>query len=181
VSAQTIWTWVDDNGRRHYSDTEMPGAVQVDLAETQTFSGSALTLGRPSGVSTTRGTPAQAPVTRYSEFRILSPEPEETLRNIEGEIVLQLATTPPLNGGHRIDVIVDGSRRNLNVSSQSVRLPEIYRGEHTVQAVIIDAAGTVIQRSGPVTFFVQQTSVITSPAMQGRGAPPAGNGTAGSQ
>ena len=32
VSAQTIWTWVDENGRRHYSDTEMPGAVQVDLA-----------------------------------------------------------------------------------------------------------------------------------------------------
>jgi len=181
--AQTVWTWVDENGRRHYSDTEVAGATQVEVGGAQTFSGSALTLGRPTASSTptpqATGGPEPLP---YTSLAIVSPRPEETLRNIEGNLVLSLSTAPALSANHRIDVVVDGTRRNLNTRSLTITVPEVYRGEHQVQVVIVDSAGSVIQQSAPVRFFVQQTSTITSPAMQGRGAPPAsGNGAAGSQ
>lgn len=172
ASAQSIWTWVDENGQRHYSDTEVPGAVPFEIGETQTFSGSALTGGRspvtsPTAAARAQTTPSSATI--YSSFNIVSPEPEETLRNTGGNLSLAFTTTPVLGTGHRVDVVLDGVRQNLNVRSSPVTVPEVFRGEHTVRLVVIDSAGAVVQRSEPVRFYVQQTSVITSPA-RGRGS-----------
>ena len=178
VSAQTVWTWVDENGRRHYSDTEVPGATPFEIGEAQTFSGSALTGGRSPATSSSAASETSPSATIYSTFDITSPAPEATLRNIEGNLSLAFVTSPVLGPGHRVDVVLDGVRQNLNVRSSPIAVPDVFRGEHTVRLVAIDSAGAIVQRSEPVRFYVQQTSVITSPAMRGRGAPPpAGNGS----
>ena len=39
-------------------------------------------------------------------------------------------------------------------------MPNVFRGVHTVQAVVIDAEGRELQRSPPVPFVVQQTSIL---------------------
>jgi len=38
--AAPAWTWVDAQGRRHYSDRPVPGATQIELSDSQTFSAS---------------------------------------------------------------------------------------------------------------------------------------------
>ncbi|MGW8369924.1 MAG: DUF4124 domain-containing protein, partial [Gammaproteobacteria bacterium] len=35
--AATAWTWVDQQGRRHYSDTPVDGATMIELRDSQTF------------------------------------------------------------------------------------------------------------------------------------------------
>ena len=35
--AAPAWTWVDEQGRRHYSDRPVEGATQIELSESQTF------------------------------------------------------------------------------------------------------------------------------------------------
>jgi hypothetical protein len=181
--AEPVWTWVDEQGRRHYSDREMPGATQIEVGETQTFSGSALTFGNPVSTApaeTAGDDSAEAP---YNVLDIVSPEPEATLRNIEGSLIVELATYPALAAEHRLDVILDGQRQNLNARALRLPVPGVFRGEHTIQIVVIDPASAVVQRSAVVRFYVQQTSAILSPAMQGRGAPPpaSNSGAVGSQ
>jgi hypothetical protein len=40
-----------------------------------------------------------------------------------------------------------------------VTLPDVFRGQHTLQAVVIDSAGAEVMTSPSRTFFVQQTSI----------------------
>lgn len=153
--AAPAWTWVDEQGRRHYSDRPVEGATQIELSEPQTFGGSAL---RPA-TRPAAGEESDAPAVTYSVLDIVSPAQEETLHNIEGNLGVSIATNPGLQSGHRIDAILDGQRREIGARSLAFTLPEVFRGEHTLQVVIVDSGGAEIKRSAPVTFFVRQTSV----------------------
>jgi len=158
--AAPAWTWVDEQGRRHYSDRPVEGATQIELSESQTFGSSALRPpSSPAPAAAASGEPdAQAPVV-YSVLDIVRPTSAETLHNIEGNLSVSVATNPGLQSGHRIDAVLDGQRREIGARSLDFTLPEVYRGEHTLQVVIVDAAGREVKRSAAVTFFVRQTSV----------------------
>jgi hypothetical protein len=158
VLAAPVWTWVDEQGRRHFSDRPVEGATQIELSEVQTFGGNALRS--PSSPAAAANGESDAPAaTSYSVLDIVSPTQGETLHNIEGSLGVSIATNPGLQSGHRIDAILDGQRRELGARSLDFTLPEVYRGEHTLQVVIVDAAGAEVKRSAAVTFFVRQTSV----------------------
>ena len=153
ASAAPAWTWVDANGVVHYSDRPVPGARQVELAGAQV-------IGTRSRASTPRvsGQAESGPATVYERIEILRPADQETLWNIGTTLPVQVRFQPALQPGHRYDVLLDGQRRNLNTVAPSVTIPDVFRGTHTVQVVVIDATGTELVRSETRTFFVQQTS-----------------------
>ena len=148
------WTWVDADGTVHFSDRPVPGARQVELTGAQGFgsAGVARTAARPTE-------PADQAAALYQAIDIVSPAEQETLRGIGAAMTVQVRFQPNLQPGHRYDVVFDGQRRNLNTTSPRVSLPEIFRGTHTLQIVVIDSAGAELMRSPTRTFFVQQTSV----------------------
>jgi hypothetical protein len=165
--AATIWTWVDERGQRHYSDREVPGATRVEVAGAQSFSGSALqpaqtsgqTPGQAQGQTQAAGAQESESVI-YTTFRILSPEPGETLRNIEGQLPVEVATVPALAVDHRIDVVLDGQRRQLGARALELTVPEVWRGEHSLQALIVNAEGEILRETPAITIYVHQTSVL---------------------
>ena len=157
--AQSVWTWVDDQGQRHYSDTPVEGAVEMTLQSTQTFSGSALTGSRQSPPAAGPAGDSEA-AAQYSVLDVISPEPDETLYGIGGNLEVELAIYPPLEIGHRIDAILDGEYRTLAARALTLTIPDVYRGEHTVQIVVVDVNGNQLTRSAPVTFFVRQNSIL---------------------
>jgi hypothetical protein len=69
---------------------------------------------------------------------------------------------------------MDGQRRNVNTTGTRVALSDMVRGSHTLQVIVIDAAGAELARSASRTFFVQQTSVLNPNSVSGR-ARAAGN------
>jgi hypothetical protein len=156
--AATAWTWVDQQGRRHYSDTPVDGATRIELRDSQTFTA-------PAVASTTRDTEPEAEPTAppsapaYTTFDIVSPSNGETLWNTGGSLTLQMALYPALAAEHRIDVLLDGEHIEIGAQSLTVTVPDVYRGEHTVQGVVVDADGTQLKRTSRVTLVVQQTSV----------------------
>jgi hypothetical protein len=157
--AVPVWTWVDESGQRHYSDRPVEGATQIEIGTSQTFSGEA-----PQPNSGTTSSPASQESDSdtgppYTVLDVISPEPEQTLSNIGGEMTLELAVSPALRAPHSIGVIYDGQRLEPSSRSLSITITEVYRGEHTIQAVILDADGEELMRSTPVTFFVRQTSI----------------------
>lgn len=158
--AQSVWTWVDELGQRHYSDTPVDGAVLMSVQRTQTFSGNALAGSRPPATPQTSAAASDADsVASYSVLDLIHPEPEETFWNIGGNLPVELAVYPALQANHRIDAILDGERRSLGARSLSLTIPEVWRGQHTLQLLIVDVQGNELMRSAPVTFFVRQASI----------------------
>jgi|SRR5690606_9616040 len=159
ASAVTVWRWVDQDGVVHYSDRPVEGADRIELSGAQTFPGNpAATIAARPGVSTEEEAPEQD-VVAYRRFEIVSPAQQETLWNIGGTLTVTVQLEPALQPGHRLDVYLDGERRNLGATSTELSVPEVHRGVHTLQGVIVDQSGSEILRSLAVTFMVQQTSV----------------------
>jgi hypothetical protein len=171
--AAPVWTWVDSQGQVHYSDRPVPGARQIDLPSAQGFPAPSRApstrAAEPSRAASSRGT------TSYRAFNIVSPAPQETLWNIGGNLTVRIELQPALEAGHQLDVYLDGQRAYLSTTSLQLTVPNVFRGTHSLEAVIIDAAGREVQRSPAVPFIVQATSIqnpqnpLRSQA-QGRGA-----------
>ena len=152
--AAPAWTWTDANGTVHFSDRPVPGARQVELAGAQGFG---TTAPAPRGIQD--GQPA-APQGQYQSIEIVSPSERETLWNIGATLSVQVRFQPALQPGHRYDLLYDGQRRNLDTMAPRVSLADVFRGEHTLQVVVLDSTGAELMRSPPRTFFVQQTSIL---------------------
>ncbi len=95
----------------------------------------------------------------YQAIDIVSPADQETLWNIGTMLNVQVRFQPALQPGHRYDLVLDGQRRNVNTTNQRATLPDVFRGTHSLQVVVIDSAGAELMRSPSRTFHVQQTSV----------------------
>lgn len=158
--AVAAWRWVDADGVVHYSDRYVPGAVEVDLpgSETSTLTQQTRSTGTtPAADASASPAPPARP---YREFEIVSPAQQQTFWNIGGTLSVELAIDPALQAGHSIDLEVDGQRRELGARSPRLTLEEIFRGTHTVRAVIVDSAGNDVLRTNQVMFMVQQTSLL---------------------
>ena len=162
ASAAPAWTWVDANGQVHYSDRPVPGARQIDLPGAQGFPAQARAAATP-----TRG-PAAPAGPAYQTFNIVSPAPQETLWNIGTNLNVLLELAPVLRPGHRIDVVLDGQRANLNSTRLQFTLSNVFRGVHTIQALVLDQAGETLQLSPAVPFVVQQTSTQNPNSLPGQ-------------
>jgi hypothetical protein len=156
AGAHTVWTWTDENGQVHYSDRPVPGARQVELRGAQAV----VVAPAPTARAAPPAEREPAESRPYRSVRVVSPAEQAVLWNIGGQLNVQIATDPALRADHRVDVSIDGERRNLNVASAQLVVPEVWRGEHVLQAVIVDAQGRELQRSDPVVFYVQQTSIL---------------------
>lgn len=162
ASAVPVWRWVDEMGVVHYSDRPMPGAEQIELEGAQSFPSAPLR----SAPGTARQSPArqaeapQAPADRYRQIDVISPSQQETLWNIGGNLDVRVALDPPLQQGHRLDVYLDGALQNVDATSSQFTVPEVFRGVHTLQAVVLDQNDREVSRSLAVTFMVQQTSIL---------------------
>lgn len=159
ASAATVWTWVDENGQQHFSDRPVEGATQIEVQGAQGFTGltPVPSAAAPGEVAET---PTPGPVIEpYSRFSVVSPSQQETLWNIEGNLSVQVDLEPALQAGHRLNAYVDGALVRVGASNSTFTVPEVYRGLHTLQAVIMDANGQEVLRSLAVTFMVQQTSI----------------------
>ena len=152
--AQQAYRWTDENGQVHYSDRPGPGATEVRLQGAQGFS----VPSQPSAPAAT-AEPEETPAD-YTAFDIVQPSQQETLWNIGTVLDVQVDVQPGLQAGHRLGVYLDGQFIDLRATSPQFQLTDVFRGQHDLQAVILDPAGEEVVRSLPVTFMVQQTTIL---------------------
>lgn len=156
----TAWTWIDANGQQHFSDRPVQGARRIELPGAQGFSRPTVTTPQPAPAARAEAATQRNATRPYSVFTVVSPSQQQTLWNIEGTLNVQVDLEPSLQPGHRLDAFLDGERVSINATSSQFTVPEVYRGLHTLQAVVVDAAGNEVLRSLAVTFMVQQTSIL---------------------
>ena len=155
VALAQAYRWVDENGVVHYSDRPTAGAEEIILPKSTRPSGPAPAFRNE---RTEAGSPEDPdPAFRYQTIEVVAPAPEETLWNIEGVLNVALNIEPALRPADRLRVYFDGAMRE--VSSRNFQLQEVYRGQHTIQAEIVDQDGNLMGRSLPNRFYVQQNSI----------------------
>jgi hypothetical protein len=147
---------VDEQGRRHFSDTPVEGATQIEISGTQTFEGG---LSTPSPAPQAATESEEEPFS-YSVLELLTPADQEVLFNIEGNLNVELVTYPQLQRNHHIQVILDGERLGIQTRDLALTIPEVWRGEHVLQLVIVGADGEDLKQSMPATFYVRQNSIL---------------------
>ena len=154
--AATVWKWVDKKGVTHYSDQPVLGAVQVDLS-VQTYDASEATI-----PSTSRQPRQSAPpAARYEEVVITSPTNEQTITGVGGQISVSVAIEPAVESPDSVRLELDGLTVSESDSqSTTFELTDVARGAHSLTASVVNRNGKVLKQSAPVTFFVQQTSVV---------------------
>ncbi|MGB5332385.1 MAG: DUF4124 domain-containing protein [Woeseiaceae bacterium] len=151
------YKWTDAEGVVHYSDRPEPGSERVDLGSSTGGQRQAASPGPTSASPSDAAANEAATPFRYTSLEVSAPAPEETLWNIEGILNVSLALNPALQPNHEVRVYFDGVAQS--VDGTNFQLQEVYRGVHNIQAEILDETGTLMIRSLPNRFYVQQNTV----------------------
>ena len=143
LAAGQVYKWVDTNGKIHYSDRPVTGAE---------------TLGVPVHKAAPRETPrpGQGVLGPYTQFEILDPADNTTIRDPEGNVQVSLLLEPALMEGHRLQIVTDGAPASGDAPGTQLRIGGLPLGSHQLQARIVNADGTLIASSPVVHFHLRK-------------------------
>ena len=146
VSAQ-VYRWVDADGQTHFSDRPVPGSDRVSV-------GSGVSL--PAAATEGSQPPSATLLGPYSNFEIVSPEPNQSFRLESPSLPVSLLVDPPLMDGHRLELLVDGVPIKVEepIGTQ-LSLNGLSYGTHVTEARILDSAG-IVARSAPISFHLRK-------------------------
>lgn len=158
VAGADVYRWVDSNGQVNFSDTPRAGAERITIQVPQPqSSGAADQQGPDQGSAEDDGADDFA---GYDSLTIQSPGQDETLWNIEGQLTIAAAVRPDLQPDHTLQVYLDGQALPpADPGATTLTVSEVYRGQHSLRAVILDSAGAVLAESPTVNFYVRQNAL----------------------
>ncbi|MFC3284091.1 DUF4124 domain-containing protein [Litchfieldella rifensis] len=162
ATATTVYRSTDAQGNVVFSDQPDQGAEPVELEPLTVVPSLEPDVVAPAGESRA-GAPRSdtaAPFMPYSVFRIASPSNEETLpTGYAGNVQVELRIEPELREDHQVRLLLDGEVSQSAMHTSAFMLTNLERGEHVLQAELLDTSGEVRHRSAPVTLYVQRASV----------------------
>lgn len=146
-----IYRYTDEHGNPVYTDRPPQGTAGARIAP-----GPTNTLEVPQAPPPPRTTAAPASTPAYRSLAIVGVPDGEALRANDGRVEVGVSLKPPLHEEHQVQLLLDG--QPLAAASRRTRfvLSDLARGEHHLQALVLNAEGTELQRSASVSFTVQR-------------------------
>lgn len=161
------YTWVDSAGMRHYSDRPPPSdarqvrTLQVPLPRSSQAAPASAAAPTPRPLTPQDGD-EDPPVT--PTIMVVRPTADESFVNTAGLVQVAVNVEPQMPDQGRVNIYLDGAVVATGVpGQQSFQLSPVYRGAHSVSAVLVDASGGQVSRSNNVTFYVRQQSRLRAP------------------
>jgi hypothetical protein len=155
----TAYKSIGPDGTVTFSDRPMPNAEEVRLPEPSTYAPPALPQG--AGLPLSSAPPVSGG--EYSGFAITAPKDEETLHNRDRWVDIDLSLDPGLLEGDTFTLILDGAELAKGLRTNHMRLTDVERGPHQLEATIYDAAGQEVLRSQPIRFYLVTETLIKEP------------------
>lgn len=148
--AQTVYRVVDEHGNVTFTDKSDRGGEALKLAPLpSTLPGAAASRGaeprRPAAVG--------QPFMPYDRFAIVRPVTGAMLEEPMTSVSIEVA--PSLREDHQVRLLLDGEISQSALHSDVFWLAGLARGEHVLQAELLDSAGRVRHRSGEVRLSVR--------------------------
>ncbi|MDA7084798.1 DUF4124 domain-containing protein [Pseudomonas sp. SA3-5] len=140
-AAAQVYTYLDAEGNRVFTDKPQQGnAERIQLAPTNGMHSN--THEAPPAA-----TPPSAPPLSYQMLRILVPQPDATIRDNTGNLIVTATSEPALHPGHGYRLLVDGQATGESGRSPVFALENIDRGTHQLAVEIVDAQGRTLERT----------------------------------
>lgn len=155
---ERVYKRVNPDGSVEYSDQPIQGAEVMKVPKGSTFT----MPETPASAAAPADTGAEEVKVVYDNLEISRPSNDETIRSNEGKLTALARVEPALDANHRFRWSLDGEIVQ-DVNSPELRLNNIDRGSHTLQAEIVDANGRVIISSESVTFHLMRYRIPSAP------------------
>jgi len=150
-----VYTYIDAEGNRVFTDKpRSSNAERVMLAPSNRVE-----LSQPTPM--VRATPPAVtkPTVHYQLLRILLPEPDASIHNGSGDMIVTLNSEPGLLPSHSYRVLLDGEPQGEISRSPVFSLRHVDRGTHQLVAEIIDSAGLIVERTPAQPFHMHRMSL----------------------
>jgi len=156
VSAQTaIYQKTEANGKMSFSDTPTPDATLFKLKAANLYSSISSTQDQPAANAEKQNTATAQ--NRYQKFSLIQPAAQQDFHN-QQEILAVVQIDPVLQSGDNIEWWLDGKLYQQNTSTQTT-LHALDRGEHTLQAKLLDAKNHILLTTQRVIFYAHYAVV----------------------
>lgn len=156
VNAHQLYRHVGPNGEVYFTDQPSSDSMPVEISPIN------VTPAVPSSRVTSHETEkSEATLTSYTTFNILSPTEDQGVRANDGNVIINISLQPALKHGHSIKLKIDGEDGKYVQSGESltVNLFNVSRGQHVVQAFVLDGDGNMLMHAGPVNFHVLRVAI----------------------
>lgn len=147
--AKEVYKTVDENGNVTFTDSppkDRP-SEKVILKETNTQPAV-----EPQSRRSVRGSESEEKEP-YNP-RIVSPANEYQMGPAQSTLAISVETSRPLEKGHYFQLVVSGIPHGGPTQSSNLTLTDVRRGRKQVVVSIVDAEGSLIATSQPVTVYV---------------------------
>ena len=155
--AQTIYKVVDEQGNVTFTDTPPSGAI----AEEQSINATNVTPAPQwnSDITSADSEAARAADNQSFVTRITTPADQATIPMGPGNFVVEVAVSPALGTGENLVLTLDGAAVGAPQKGASWQLTNVFRGEHRLQVLRLDADGTQQDASPEHIVYVMRPSV----------------------
>lgn len=153
-AAAEVYTYIDAEGNRVFTDQPHKNAKKVDIAP-----GNQIRSTPKKPTPTTSSKPRPGPLFRYQLLRILAPEPDTTIRDIQGNLIVTVTNDPELQPGHTYRLLLDGEPYGNAGRSPVFPMTNIDRGTHQLSIEIVDEFGRVAERTPNQPFHMMRISL----------------------
>lgn len=150
-----VYRYVDAQGNQVFTDRPHSGAHRVQITPSNTMT-------TPTHKPMAKTKPVAAtptPLFHYPLLRILVPEPDATIRNMQGELIVSINSDPGLQNGHSYRLLLDGKPFADAGRSPVFPLTNIDRGTHQLAVEILDESGRMLERTPSQTFHMLRISL----------------------
>lgn len=148
-----VYTYIDDEGNRVFTD--QPLSDQAERIELSPSNAMRATQNPPPATP-----PAAIPrELSYQVLRILVPEPDATIRDMAGNLIITASSEPGLHPGHGFRLIMDGKPVGTPGTSPVFPLENVDRGTHQISVEIVDPQGRIVERTPAQPFHMKRISL----------------------
>jgi len=149
-----VYTYIDAQGNRVFTDQPHKDAKKVPIAPSNEIRS---TPRKPVQASSTKPTPG--PLFHYQLLRILAPEPDSTIRDIQGNLIVTVTNDPELQPRHTYRLLLDDKVHAEGGRSPVFPMTNIDRGTHLLSIEIVDEFGRVAERTPNQPFTMMRISL----------------------
>lgn len=150
-----VYTYIDADGNRVFTDQPRSDkAERIAITPSNSMA--------PSQAPAAPAPPVYPPVQTepaYDVLRILVPEPDATINDPAGNLIVTANSDPILHAGHSYRLILDGQPNGEAGRSPVFALQNIDRGTHQISVEIIDSYGRIVERTPSQPFHMRRISL----------------------
>lgn len=153
IAGNTLYQWTDEDGQIHVSDQPEANAKPVQLPKLQTYQlrSSTTNINNNATESDTSFQPQ-----KYTAIHIITPKNQETIRDNSGNVSVNIQLAPKLFKNNQYQLFLDGKMYKKKQITSQFQLKNMDRGEHSLEAVIVNENNQILIRSAKIVFYLHQ-------------------------